>query len=136
MASFKYFIPEGASKQWSLDYHYSQAIDVGNGLVKVSGQGGWNTETGEFATDPQTEVELTLENIEKVLKAAGLRGWEDVYYVRSFHIDINTTLPLLGEGLKKRMPNHIPAATAVGVTQLAIPTMNLEVEVEAKRHDA
>lgn len=135
MSSLKYYIPEGASKEWSLEYHYSQAVDMGNGFVKVSGQGGWNTATGEFATDPQTEVELTFENIEKVLKAAGLRGWEDVYYIRSYHLDINTTLPLLGEGLKKRCPNHIPGATALGVTQLAIPTMKLEVEVDAKRHN-
>ncbi|KAF4451111.1 endoribonuclease l-psp family [Fusarium albosuccineum] len=133
MPSFKSIVPPGPSEEWSIAYHYAQAIDLGNGFVKISGQGGWD-EKGEIASDPQKEVELTIKNVDDVFKAAGLRGWEDVYYVRSYHLDIDATLPFVGEALKKRIPGHRPGCTATGVTRLALPTMKLEIEVDAKKH--
>ncbi|KAI8655920.1 hypothetical protein NCS55_01245400 [Fusarium keratoplasticum] len=133
MSSFRCIVPPGPSAEWSTAYHYSQAVDLGNGSFKISGQGGWN-ENSEIASEPQKEVELTIQHIDDVLKAVGLRGWEDVYYMRSYHTDIDTTLPIIAEVLKKRIPGHRPGSTAIGVTRLALPTMTLEIEVDAKKH--
>ncbi|KAM5356473.1 hypothetical protein ACJ41O_003119 [Fusarium nematophilum] len=132
MSSLKYIVPPGPSEQWSISNHYSQAVDLGNGFFKISGQGGWD-EKGEIPSDPQEEVELTIRNVDSVLKAAGLRGWEDVYYIRSYHVDIDKTLLFVGEAIKKRIPGHRPGAVASGVSRLAIPQMRLEIEVDAKK---
>jgi len=35
------------------------------------------------------------------------------------------------ENFKKYMPNHMPIWTMVGVKQLALPTMHVEIEVVA-----
>ncbi|KAM0199494.1 hypothetical protein ACHAPQ_005293 [Fusarium lateritium] len=133
MTSFKYITPPGFFEFLSDTNHYSQAVDLGNGFFKISGQGGLN-EKGEIPSDLKQEVDQTIQNVDTMLKAAGLRGWEDVYYVRSYHTDIDATLPLITEILKKLIPNNRPGSVAAGVTRLALPTMRLEIEVDAKRH--
>ncbi|KAM0558226.1 hypothetical protein ACHAPJ_004911 [Fusarium lateritium] len=133
MASFNYITPPGFGEFLTKNNHYSQVVDLGNGIFKISGQGGWN-EKGEIASDPKQEVDRAIQNVDEALQAAGLRGWEDVYYVRSYHTDIDTTLPLLVEALKKRVPENPSGATAVGVARLALPDMKLEIEVDAKKH--
>ncbi|KAM0231050.1 hypothetical protein ACHAP5_011199 [Fusarium lateritium] len=133
MSSFKYITPPGFFEFLSDTNHYSQAVDLGNGFFKISGQGGLN-EKGEIPSDLKQEVEQTIQNVDTMLKAAGLRGWEDVYYVRSYHTDIDATLPLITEILRKLIPNNRPGSVAAGVTRLALPTMMLEIEVDAKRH--
>ncbi|KAK6209982.1 transposase [Colletotrichum tabaci] len=59
------------------------------GSCICSGQGGWHPETGALeANDSDKQVQLAIENVDIVLKAAGLRGWDDVYLLRSYHCDI------------------------------------------------
>ncbi|KAL4726706.1 hypothetical protein ACLX1H_005595 [Fusarium chlamydosporum] len=133
MASFTYITPPGGFLQVLTDVnHYSQAVDLGNGFYKISGQGGF-TEKGEMPSDIKDEVEQAFQNVEDVLKAAGLRGWEDVYYIRHYHTDMDVTLPLVTEALKKRIPNNRPGAVAAGVARLALPSMRIEIEVDAKK---
>ncbi|KAF4344279.1 endoribonuclease l-psp family [Fusarium beomiforme] len=135
MASFKYTTPPGFTQTLSDAVHYSQAVDLGNGHFKISGQGGWNSE-GEISSDIETETEQTIQNVEDVLKAAGLRGWEDVYYVRSYHTDVDATLSPLAEALKKRIPDNRPGGVVLGVAKLALQGMRLEIEVDAKRSNS
>ncbi|KAF4451855.1 hypothetical protein F53441_5174 [Fusarium austroafricanum] len=135
MASIKYTTPPGFTEYLSDTVHYSQAVDLGNGHFKISGQGGCNAK-GEISPDPKQEVEQTIQNVDDVLKAAGLRGWEDVYYVRSYHTDIDTTLTLLSEALKKRIPDNRPGGVVLGVSKLALPNMKLEIEIDAKQRGA
>ncbi|KAF4966607.1 hypothetical protein FSARC_5727 [Fusarium sarcochroum] len=135
MASFSYVTLPGFGEFLTKTNHYSQIVNLGNGIFKISGQGGWN-EKGEISSDPKQEVEQAIQNVDEALKTAGLRGWEDVYYVRSYHTDIDTTLPLVVEALKKRVPGNPSGATVVGVARLALPAMKLEIEVDAKTHTA
>lgn len=135
MSSLKYIVPHGVSEEYSIENHYSQAVDLGNGFFKISGQGGWDV-VGSIPQNYRDEVELAIKNVDIVLKAAGLRGWEDVYYVRSYHLDIDETLSIMGEMIKERIPGHRPGGVACQVARLAIPNMNIEIEVDAKRHDA
>ncbi|KAM0539415.1 hypothetical protein ACHAO7_003344, partial [Fusarium culmorum] len=80
MASFKYIPPPNDFLKVISDAnHYEQAVDLCNGFYKISGQGGF-TDKGEMPSDVKDEVEQAVQNVEDVLKAAGLRGWEDVYY--------------------------------------------------------
>lgn len=87
-------------------------------------------------SEVKDEVEQAMQNVELMLKAAGLRGWEDVYYVRHYHLDIDVTLPLVTEAMKKRIPDNRPGSVATGVPRLALPSMRFEIEVDAKKHTA
>lgn len=130
MSALKYYNDEGAGQQNSDSYHYSQAVVLGD-IVKCSGQGGWDI-TGKLdANDTEGQVELAFQNVVRVLQAAGLRGWEDVYSVRSYHVDIDASLEFVVDRLKKRCPGHRPIFTVIGVTRLALPEMLIEIEVEA-----
>ncbi|KAL0938330.1 endoribonuclease l-psp protein [Colletotrichum truncatum] len=136
MSSLQYNNPPGAAEKHSELGHYSQSVDLGNGIVKCSGQGGWDPQSGALdATDSDKQIRLAMENVDLVLKAAGLRGWEDVYLLRSYHCDVRTSWEPAAEALKKRIPGHRPVWTAVAVPQLAFPGMLIELEVEAKRQN-
>lgn len=134
MSSIKFNTPPGAGKIYGEACHYSQSVDLGNGIVKCAGQGGWDPETGALdANDTKRQVELAIENVDIVLKAAGLRGWEDVYSLRSYSCDIRASFDFIVQGLKARIPDHRPIWTAIAVPHLALPGMLIELEVEAKR---
>ena len=133
MASLQYTAPPGAGQKQLKAFHYSQAVRIpGTGLVNLSGQGGWNFETFEIkAGDIDGQVDLAFQNVEKVLQHAGLKGWENVYLMRTYHTDIDSSLGKVVEASKKYCPNHSPIWTAVGVPKLGEPSMLIEVEVEA-----
>lgn len=114
----------------SQDFHYSQAVRVGN-TVKCSGQGGWY-ESGEIEPNLEKQVALALENVERALKAVDERlSWANVYAIRSYHIDIDASADFVIEGFKKHMPNHRPVFTCVQISKLGIEGMQVEIEVEA-----
>ncbi|KAH7118326.1 Endoribonuclease L-PSP/chorismate mutase-like protein [Dactylonectria macrodidyma] len=121
---------EGAGQKHSDLCHYSQAVVLPNGIVKCSGQGGWTT-TGDLTDDVERQVDLAFENVDRVLQAVGLRGWEDVYLLRSYSVNIETDFNIIVDRLKKRIPGHRPVWTAIGVPKLAFPQMMVELEVEA-----
>ncbi|KAF6800355.1 endoribonuclease l-psp protein [Colletotrichum musicola] len=134
MSSLPYNNPPGAAQKHSELGHYSQSVDLGNGIVKCSGQGGWDPESGALdVNDSDKQVKLAMENVDIVLKAAGLRGWEDVYLLRSYHCDLRTSWNPTAKALKERIPGHRPVWTAIAVPHLAFPGMLIELEVEAKR---
>lgn len=132
MSSLTYVNEKGAGQKWSDMCHYSQAVIVpGTNLVKCSGQGGW-TNAGELdANDVYQQVKLAFENVDRVLQAAGLRGWEDVYLIRSYHVDMDSSYDHVVKTLKARIPGHRPVWTAISVPRLAFPAMLIEIEVEA-----
>ncbi|KAM0330763.1 hypothetical protein ACHAQA_003717 [Verticillium albo-atrum] len=130
MSDLKFLNEEGAGQKHSDLCHYSQAVILPGGVVKASGQGGWDT-TGKLdATDSLGQVKLAFENVDRVLRAAGLRGWDDVYSIRSYHLDIDTTFPIMVEELKRQLP-HRPIWTSLAVPRLAFKDMLIEIEVEA-----
>ncbi|KAF7588247.1 hypothetical protein BBP40_005969 [Aspergillus hancockii] len=132
MSSLTYINEKGAGQKHSDLCHYSQAVILpGTNLVKCSGQGGW-TNAGELdGNNVERQVELAFENVDRVLQAAGLRGWEDVYLVRSYHVDMGSSYDHVVEKLKSRIPDHRPVWTAISVPRLAFPKMLIEIEVEA-----
>ncbi|PLB52133.1 YjgF-like protein [Aspergillus steynii IBT 23096] len=133
MSSLTYTNDPGAGQKHSDLCHYSQAVHLPGNIVKCAGQGGW-TSTGELdANDVQGQVLRAFENVDRVLQAAGLRGWEDVYLVRSYHVDMGASYDFVVEGLKRRIPGHRPVWTAVAVPRLAFLPMMIEIEVEALR---
>lgn len=94
--------------------------------------GGWDPITGDMKKDIYEEIDQAFENVDLALKDAGGKGWSQVYRVNSYHTDMShDTLMYVVENLKKWMPDHKPILTCVGVTQLGIEGMRLEIEVAA-----
>ncbi|KAB2568958.1 hypothetical protein DBV05_g12368 [Lasiodiplodia theobromae] len=130
MSSLKYSNYEGVGTTNNRLYSYSQAVRVGN-IVKCSGQGGWDNEGIIDEKNLKGQIDLAFQNVEKNLRDAGCRGWADVYAVKSFHISLSESFDLMVEQFRTWMPNHQPIWTCVGVTELGIPGMIVEIEVEA-----
>ncbi|KAJ5756877.1 uncharacterized protein N7511_007059 [Penicillium nucicola] len=130
MSSLNYINEQGAGQKHSDLCHYSQAVVLGN-FVKCSGQGGWEQSGALNPDDIPGQVDLAFQNVDRVLQASGLRGWEDVYSIRSYHVGIDASYDLTVNKLKERIPGHRPIWTAIAVPQLAFPAMKIEIEVEA-----
>ncbi|CAE6475363.1 unnamed protein product [Rhizoctonia solani] len=129
MSSLQYFVDK-AGEEKRRDFHYSQAVIVGD-IVKCSGQGAWGADSIISTTDDKRQIDLAFESVDRVLRTVGLGGWEDVYSVRSYHLDLPGTVEYFAEKMKQRIPGHCPLWTCVGVTVLGDPLMRVEIEVEA-----
>ncbi|KAH8915317.1 YjgF-like protein [Atractiella rhizophila] len=133
MSQLSYFNHSIGEKLGSL-HHYSAAVRLPGGIVKLSGQVGMSA-SGESSSDLVEQAEKAFENVEEALKAAGLQGWENVYSVRIY---------LVGEKMEERAaeacvkllrrycPQHRPLLTVVGVAALF---GGLKIEVEVEAHD-
>ncbi|KAJ9106763.1 hypothetical protein QFC19_003076 [Naganishia cerealis] len=133
--------------------HYSQAVVLPSGIVKLSGQGGWDPSTGSLSPageeggdngagstgekqflDVTTQISNALTSIETVLRAAGCsNGWSDVYQVRSYHVNLDSDafFTMVAKVKEKCGDDHRPIWTAVGVDKLGLEGMKVEIEVEA-----
>lgn len=132
MSSLDYINEKGAGQKHSDLCHYSQVVHIpGTPIVKASGQGGW-TETGAMdPTDMKGQIDLAFQNVDNVLRAAGLRGWEDVYLIRSYSVSMEASYEYFITKLRERIPGHRPLHTELAVPRLAFPDMLIEIEVEA-----
>ena len=106
------------------DSGYSQGIlaDAGR-TVCVSGQG-----PNDLKADMETQLRQTMENIGRVLKEAGA-SFDNVVFVRGYFVHIARDLPIYRKVRKDYLVKPYPASSCVGVTELAIP--GLEIEIEA-----
>jgi enamine deaminase RidA (YjgF/YER057c/UK114 family) len=50
-------------------------------LARLSGQGGWDNDGNLDQYDWKQQIKNAFENVDRVLRAAGFRGWEDVSVV-------------------------------------------------------
>ncbi|KAM0700734.1 hypothetical protein Q7P35_012455 [Cladosporium inversicolor] len=132
MSSLTYVNEQGAGQKHNDLGHYSQAVIIGN-TAKLAGQGGWDNDGNLDQYDWKQQIKNAFENIDRVLQAAGFRGWEDL--LRSYQLDIDNQWEFLVETLRNRIPGHRPIWTALSVPRLAFPAMSVELEVEAIRHE-
>lgn len=121
--------------------NYRQAVRIPSNatLIKISGQGGWDPETGDIepATSPEAlerQVEQAFANVDRTLRAAGSRnGWDDVYLARVYFVGIQDEGLTRGcvNALKKWKPDQKVVLTGIEVKALWSERMRVEVEVEA-----
>ena len=97
----------------------------GRRLVFVSGQG-----PRDHDADMETQMRQTLERINKVLEAAGA-SLKNVVMLRSYFVNIARDLPVYRKVRKEYLSKPYPASTAVGVTALATPDLQIEIEAVA-----
>lgn len=80
------------------------------------------------------EMELAFANVDRCLRSAGGKGWSQVYRINLYVTDLGEAALGAWVGcMKKWVPDHRPILTGVGVAQLSLPGMRVEIEVVA--HD-
>lgn len=120
---------------WSLKFGYNQAeLLEGHGRRLVcAGQSAMDAEgKPQHLGDMAGQVALALDNLEGVLRAGGM-GLKDISRLRISAIDVRALMPhygLIAQRLGKAGAQ--PPITLVGVTQLAIPELMVELEVDAE----
>jgi len=105
-------------------WQYSQAVRSGR-MLWVSGQVGYDPETGEIPEDVEAQSRLALRNLENVITAAG-GSLADVAELVTYHTDMRdfqTFARVKGEFFQ----DGFPAWTAVGVTALVEPRLKVEI---------
>lgn len=115
--------PEGAP---AADIGYSPAILAeGKKVLMISGQG-----PKDQKADMETQIRQTLDKIGLLLKAAG-GSWANVVMVRHYWLHFNRDLPIFRKIRREYFVEPYPASTGVGVSELAGPDLQLEIEVVA-----
>ncbi|KAL4814607.1 Endoribonuclease L-PSP/chorismate mutase-like protein [Aspergillus spinulosporus] len=124
-------IPGTANRDSSCSHVYSQAVRVEN-TVHLSGQGGWDTQTQTISSSVPHQIDQAFANINAILRAAGGKGWGQVYKARSYHLAVDVEAQdSIARNFGKWMPEHKPLWTCVQVGRLAKDGMKVEIEVEA-----
>src|SRR5262249_29616851 len=82
----------------------------------------------DVKADMETQIRQTFDRIGLVLKAGGA-SFRNVVMIRGYFVHLSRDLPVYRKARKDYLSEPYPASTAVGVTELAIA--GLEVEIEA-----
>ena len=108
-------------------FHFAQATRVGD-TIWVSGQTGLDPTTRRPADGMAAQARLAFEGVKEALAAAGAT-MADIVELVTFHTDLRGDMGAFSTVKDEYLPADYPSWTAVGVTQLAVE--NLLVEVRA-----
>jgi enamine deaminase RidA (YjgF/YER057c/UK114 family) len=138
MPKFKTYSPGGWGEKSAKDYSYSMVVEA-DGRIELSGQGGWNPETLDFPSDvtPEAEIDQAFDSVAFMLNEVGL-SWANVTQVNSYHVPeadgtILAATAEMARQFRRRMPDHKPIWTCLGVAVLGDPKMRVEIRVTAVR---
>jgi enamine deaminase RidA (YjgF/YER057c/UK114 family) len=108
--------------------HFSTAVRVG-ATIWVSGQVGVDDKF-QPADGMAAQARLAFEGLKRALAAAGAT-LDDVVELMTFHIDLRGEMRAFAEVKDAYFPTNYPAWTAVGVTQLALEALRVEIRAVA-----
>ncbi|MBW2408783.1 MAG: RidA family protein [Deltaproteobacteria bacterium] len=118
--------PPGTEKIYE-KLQFSQAVRAGN-TIWVSGQVGMDA-TGMAGDGIEEQARLAFQNLQHVLEAAG-SSLDDIVEMVSFHTSMNGIRDF-GKVKAEFITQDYPAWTAVGVTELALPQLLVEIKATA-----
>lgn len=109
------------------NWHFSQGVRVGD-TVWTAGQVGVdeNLQPGDGI---EAQARLAFQNLERVLAEAG-GSLADVVEMTSFHTSL-ADMPGFSQVKSEFVPKDYPAWTAVGVTELVLPELLVEIKAVA-----
>jgi enamine deaminase RidA (YjgF/YER057c/UK114 family) len=108
--------------------HFSQATRVGD-TIWVSGQVGIDA-TMTPAKGIAAQAHIAFQALRSVLEAAGA-SLADIVELTTFHTDLRGDIHAFGRVKDEYLPDRYPSWTAVGVTQLALPELRIEIRAVA-----
>ena len=121
--------------EWSKKFGFSQAVELAGAdrLLICSGQ----TVLGDDGSLPEvadmsTQVRKAFENLSVVLGAADL-SMEDVVRINYYTTDVDELITVLGPMASEFLGDNLPASTLLGVSRLAFPELQIEIEAIAAR---
>ena len=97
----------------------------GQRLLFISGQG-----PRDYSADMETQFRQTFERIKAILEQAG-GSMRNLVILRAYFIHFSRDLPVYRKVRKEYLLKPYPASTAVGVTELAPPGNQIEIEAVA-----
>ncbi|MGH6696278.1 RidA family protein [Sphingopyxis sp.] len=121
------FVPPDV-KLLSDTLHFTPAVRVGD-MIWVSGQVGL-TEAMQPADGMEAQARLAFEALQAVLVFAG-SSLADVVEFTTFHTDLCAEIDEFMKVKDKYFAGHYPAWTAVGVAELGLPGLCLEMRAVA-----
>ncbi len=119
--------PPGTEKMYDR-LHFSQATRVGD-TIWVSGQVGIDA-TMTAGKGMEAQARLAFQALQSVLEAAGA-SLADVVELTTFHTDLRGEMRAFARVKDEFFPDRYPSWTAVGVTQLALPELSVEIRAVA-----
>ena len=108
--------------------HFSQATRVGN-TIWVSGQVGIDASMSP-AEGMEAQARLAFQGLKIALEASGAT-MTDVVELTTFHTDLRGEMSTFAKVKDEYLPDRFPSWTAVGVTQLALPELCVEIRAIA-----
>lgn len=109
-------------------YHFSPATRVGD-TIWVSGQVGIDAQMQPGA-DIQAQARIAFESLKAILEVAGAR-LSDVVELMTFHTSLQRDIAAFMAIKDEYFPSRYPSWTAVGVTELALPGLCVEIRAVA-----
>jgi len=111
-------------------FHYSPAVRIGP-WITCAGQVGRDANM-QVVEGIEAQIIQAWENVKTVLTAAGA-GFEHVYTMTTYHVDIHaqleTFIKIKDRYMLRRHP--APAWTGIGVSALSFPGQIVEIQVNA-----
>ncbi len=117
---------------WQDEMGFAQANEVSGERRELicSGQGSVDEEGRPIhAGDMRAQVAQTMDNLETVLREAGM-GLSDVVRLNYYTTDVDAFFGAM-DILAARMEENRPSSTLLGVTRLTFPEMLVEIEATA-----
>lgn len=109
-------------------YHFSQATRVGD-MIWVSGQVGMDAEMVP-GKDVEEQAHQAFQALKYVLEAAGAT-LADVVELTTFHTDLQGDMDTFSHVKDQYFTSRYPSWSALGVSQLALPDLRLEIRAVA-----
>ncbi|MGF6855931.1 RidA family protein [Paraburkholderia sp. CI3] len=109
-------------------YHFSPATRVGD-TIWVSGQVGIGPDM-KAGEGMEAQAHIAFESLKAVLESAG-GSLADIVELTTFHTDLRGEIEAFSAVKDAYFPARYPSWTAVGVTQLALPELCIEIRAVA-----
>lgn len=106
-------------------FDYVPGVTASGRFAFISGQVGVE-EDGSVSEDAETQIARAFANLEAILKAIPATS-RDVVDITTYHIGLRDHWPLVSAEKKKFFGDWNPAWTAIGITDLAIEGLILEI---------
>lgn len=110
------------------NFHFSQATRVGD-MIWVSGQVGIDASMTP-GKGIEEQAHMAFQALKNVLEEAGA-SLADVVELMTFHTELQGDMPAFARVKDQYYPDRYPSWTAVGISQLALPDLRVEIRAVA-----